>query len=143
MIRRPPRSTHCISSAASDVYKRQVSTQSTWEGLPGPYIKWFLQKLKPQGLYKMLTGFEDKTGYAQCIISYMSEELKEPLLFVGRTHGQIVQPRQKEGPAFGWDPIFQPDNKKLTYAEMEKSEKNQISHRYKAIVEMLKYFEKN
>eukprot|EP00826_Nyctotherus_ovalis_P042196 TRINITY_DN4314_c0_g1_i3.p1 TRINITY_DN4314_c0_g1~~TRINITY_DN4314_c0_g1_i3.p1 ORF type:complete len:132 (-),score=11.44 TRINITY_DN4314_c0_g1_i3:331-702(-) len=24
MLRRPPRSTHCISSAASDVYKRQV-----------------------------------------------------------------------------------------------------------------------
>ena len=29
MIRRPPRSTHCISSAASDVYKRQVRTQYT------------------------------------------------------------------------------------------------------------------
>ena len=28
MIRRPPRSTHCISSAASDVYKRQV--KSCW-----------------------------------------------------------------------------------------------------------------
>eukprot|EP00826_Nyctotherus_ovalis_P057270 TRINITY_DN7822_c0_g2_i1.p1 TRINITY_DN7822_c0_g2~~TRINITY_DN7822_c0_g2_i1.p1 ORF type:complete len:167 (-),score=53.67 TRINITY_DN7822_c0_g2_i1:182-655(-) len=27
MIRRPPRSTHCISSAASDVYKRQVHNQ--------------------------------------------------------------------------------------------------------------------
>ena len=26
MIRRPPRSTHCISSAASDVYKRQITT---------------------------------------------------------------------------------------------------------------------
>jgi len=25
MIRRPPRSTHCISSAASDVYKRQIN----------------------------------------------------------------------------------------------------------------------
>eukprot|EP00825_Cyclidium_porcatum_P047467 TRINITY_DN7725_c0_g1_i3.p1 TRINITY_DN7725_c0_g1~~TRINITY_DN7725_c0_g1_i3.p1 ORF type:complete len:346 (-),score=87.10 TRINITY_DN7725_c0_g1_i3:225-1262(-) len=35
MIRRPPRSTHCISSAASDVYKRQ--TQSTWEYLQGYY----------------------------------------------------------------------------------------------------------
>eukprot|EP00825_Cyclidium_porcatum_P042734 TRINITY_DN5911_c0_g1_i3.p1 TRINITY_DN5911_c0_g1~~TRINITY_DN5911_c0_g1_i3.p1 ORF type:complete len:169 (+),score=41.19 TRINITY_DN5911_c0_g1_i3:76-582(+) len=33
MIRRPPRSTHCISSAASDVYKRQVSTQSTWDSI--------------------------------------------------------------------------------------------------------------
>eukprot|EP00826_Nyctotherus_ovalis_P005461 TRINITY_DN11234_c0_g1_i3.p2 TRINITY_DN11234_c0_g1~~TRINITY_DN11234_c0_g1_i3.p2 ORF type:complete len:336 (+),score=88.80 TRINITY_DN11234_c0_g1_i3:25-1008(+) len=28
MIRRPPRSTHCISSAASDVYKRQVHGKS-------------------------------------------------------------------------------------------------------------------
>eukprot|EP00825_Cyclidium_porcatum_P035024 TRINITY_DN36742_c0_g1_i1.p3 TRINITY_DN36742_c0_g1~~TRINITY_DN36742_c0_g1_i1.p3 ORF type:complete len:149 (-),score=25.51 TRINITY_DN36742_c0_g1_i1:73-519(-) len=28
MIRRPPRSTHCISSAASDVYKRQVPGQA-------------------------------------------------------------------------------------------------------------------
>eukprot|EP00831_Metopus_contortus_P033277 TRINITY_DN26707_c0_g1_i1.p2 TRINITY_DN26707_c0_g1~~TRINITY_DN26707_c0_g1_i1.p2 ORF type:complete len:102 (-),score=27.60 TRINITY_DN26707_c0_g1_i1:145-450(-) len=30
MLRRPPRSTQGVSSAASDVYKRQVSTQSTW-----------------------------------------------------------------------------------------------------------------
>eukprot|EP00826_Nyctotherus_ovalis_P065952 TRINITY_DN9719_c0_g1_i1.p1 TRINITY_DN9719_c0_g1~~TRINITY_DN9719_c0_g1_i1.p1 ORF type:complete len:125 (+),score=6.04 TRINITY_DN9719_c0_g1_i1:29-376(+) len=36
MIRRPPRSTHCISSAASDVYKRQIRevknylTKSWW-----------------------------------------------------------------------------------------------------------------
>eukprot|EP00825_Cyclidium_porcatum_P030000 TRINITY_DN31894_c0_g1_i1.p1 TRINITY_DN31894_c0_g1~~TRINITY_DN31894_c0_g1_i1.p1 ORF type:complete len:156 (+),score=38.83 TRINITY_DN31894_c0_g1_i1:103-570(+) len=29
MIRRPPRSTHCISSAASDVYKRQVHERNT------------------------------------------------------------------------------------------------------------------
>eukprot|EP00656_Telonema_subtile_P022288 TRINITY_DN233_c0_g1_i18.p1 TRINITY_DN233_c0_g1~~TRINITY_DN233_c0_g1_i18.p1 ORF type:complete len:137 (+),score=1.37 TRINITY_DN233_c0_g1_i18:90-500(+) len=36
MIRRPPRSTLSSSSAASDVYKRQVSTQST--GRLGP--KW-------------------------------------------------------------------------------------------------------
>eukprot|EP00656_Telonema_subtile_P020443 TRINITY_DN21563_c0_g1_i1.p1 TRINITY_DN21563_c0_g1~~TRINITY_DN21563_c0_g1_i1.p1 ORF type:complete len:135 (+),score=7.84 TRINITY_DN21563_c0_g1_i1:43-447(+) len=32
MKRRPPRSTLSSSSAASDVYKRQVSTQSTGEG---------------------------------------------------------------------------------------------------------------
>ena len=39
-------------------------------GLPGPYIKWFLQKLGHEGLNKMLAGFEDKTGYAQCIFAY-------------------------------------------------------------------------
>eukprot|EP00825_Cyclidium_porcatum_P033319 TRINITY_DN35369_c0_g1_i1.p1 TRINITY_DN35369_c0_g1~~TRINITY_DN35369_c0_g1_i1.p1 ORF type:complete len:192 (-),score=5.68 TRINITY_DN35369_c0_g1_i1:553-1128(-) len=40
MIRRPPRSTHCISSAASDVYKRQVSTQSTWALTEWPCFSW-------------------------------------------------------------------------------------------------------
>jgi len=33
MIRRPPRSTHCISSAASDVYKRQQYDQSAEQSL--------------------------------------------------------------------------------------------------------------
>jgi len=35
MIRRPPRSTHCISSAASDVYKRQRNAiGGTFDALP-------------------------------------------------------------------------------------------------------------
>lgn len=37
----------------------------------------------------------------------MSEELEEPLLFVGQTHGKIVAARGDN--KFGWDPIFQPD----------------------------------
>eukprot|EP00828_Plagiopyla_frontata_P004334 TRINITY_DN1153_c0_g1_i1.p1 TRINITY_DN1153_c0_g1~~TRINITY_DN1153_c0_g1_i1.p1 ORF type:complete len:354 (+),score=67.37 TRINITY_DN1153_c0_g1_i1:107-1168(+) len=42
MIRRPPRSTLSSSSAASDVYKRQVSTQSTWEILKQKKQKLFM-----------------------------------------------------------------------------------------------------
>ena len=34
MIRRPPRSTHCISSAASDVYKRQHTLQTGFQSVP-------------------------------------------------------------------------------------------------------------
>eukprot|EP00825_Cyclidium_porcatum_P045364 TRINITY_DN6885_c0_g1_i1.p4 TRINITY_DN6885_c0_g1~~TRINITY_DN6885_c0_g1_i1.p4 ORF type:complete len:115 (-),score=39.82 TRINITY_DN6885_c0_g1_i1:84-428(-) len=45
MIRRPQRSTHCISSAASDVYKRQVSTQSTWGRAAGQQVHRDLGKL--------------------------------------------------------------------------------------------------
>eukprot|EP00826_Nyctotherus_ovalis_P052231 TRINITY_DN6598_c0_g2_i1.p1 TRINITY_DN6598_c0_g2~~TRINITY_DN6598_c0_g2_i1.p1 ORF type:complete len:136 (-),score=48.32 TRINITY_DN6598_c0_g2_i1:74-460(-) len=37
MIRRPPRSTHCISSAASDVYKRQIMESAN--PLEEPYLK--------------------------------------------------------------------------------------------------------
>lgn len=34
------------------------------KGLPGPYIKDFLEKLGPEGLYQLLQGFSDKTAYA-------------------------------------------------------------------------------
>ncbi|KAL4512450.1 hypothetical protein ABPG72_005452 [Tetrahymena utriculariae] len=111
---------------------------NAFNGLPGPYIKWFLQELKPAGLHKILAGFEDKTGYAQCIITYMSEELKEPVCFVGRTPGTIVEPRGPQN--FGWDPIFQPDGYDQTYAELPKEEKNKISHRFRAIDKMVEYF---
>ena len=57
------------------------------KGLPGPYIKWFLDDLGHSGLNKMLVGFEDKGAYAQCIITYMDEELEEPEVFIGKTDG--------------------------------------------------------
>lgn len=34
----------------------------------------------------MISKFEDKTAYAQCIIAYMEKGLKEPKLFIGRTN---------------------------------------------------------
>jgi len=37
------------------------------------------------GLNNMLAAYEDKSAYAMCIFSYMSEDLKEPKLFVGKT----------------------------------------------------------
>jgi len=108
-------------------------------GLPGPYIKWFLDKLGHEGLNKLLAGYEDKTAYAMNILAYMDNEVDKPILFIGKTDGTIVLPR---GPKdFGWDPIFQPIGYDLTYAEMEKDEKNKISHRSKALQEMIKYFQ--
>lgn len=37
------------------------------------------------GIYQMIEGFEDKSGYAQCIIAYMDEEFSEPKVFIGKT----------------------------------------------------------
>ncbi|CAL8469912.1 g9454 [Coccomyxa elongata] len=106
-------------------------------GLPGPYIKWFLQKLGHDGLNRMLAGFEDKTGYAQCIFAYSPGPGAEPQVFIGRTEGRIVPAR---GPAaFGWDPIFQPDGFEETYAELDKAVKNTISHRYRALDKLRDY----
>ena len=39
-------------------------------GLPGPYIKWFLEGLGHDGLNTLLGGFQDKTAYAQCVFAF-------------------------------------------------------------------------
>ncbi|KAJ2720768.1 nucleoside triphosphate pyrophosphohydrolase ham1 [Coemansia sp. Benny D115] len=106
-------------------------------GLPGAYVKWFLRELQPEGLYRMLSGFEDKSGFAVCTVAYCAGPGHEPVLFEGIHHGSIVAPRGP--PVFGWNPIFQPDGSDQTYAEMSDAAKNACSHRFLA-VEKLKAF---
>lgn len=54
------------------------------KGLPGPYIKWFLDKLGHDGLNTMLAGHEDKSAYALCVFSYSHDPSMEPVTFVGK-----------------------------------------------------------
>lgn len=49
---------------------------------------------------------------------------------MGRVPGRVVEPIGKT--TFGWDPVFLPDGFDQTYAELDKSVKNTISHRYTA-----------
>ena len=62
---------------------------NAYEGLPGPYIKWFLKALGPEGLPKMLAGFDDKSAYAQCIFAYSPGEPH-----VQPSFGTCVSPRR-------------------------------------------------
>ena len=110
-------------------------------GLPGPYIKWFLDSMGREGLYKMVNGFEDKTGYAMCLFT-LTFDGKEVLFFEGRCEGDIVAPVGDSG--FGWDPIFAPheaSKKGDTFASMNKEEKNTISHRYKGVTKLREYLQ--
>ncbi|MCJ1373520.1 nucleoside triphosphate pyrophosphohydrolase ham1 [Loxospora ochrophaea] len=105
--------------------------------LPGPYIKWFLQAIGLDGLINLLAAYEDKSAQAVCTFAYAEGPGAEPVIFQGRTAGKIVHPR---GPAgFGWDPIFEYEGK--TYAEMDKAEKNKISHRFKALEKLSAWLE--
>lgn len=110
-------------------------------GLPGVYIKWFLDKCGHDGLNRMLAGFDDKSAYAQCVFAFTPGPGDAPRTFVGRTPGRIVPAR---GPTdFGWDPVFQPDGFDTTYAEMAKEVKNTISHRYRSLAALQAYLTDN
>jgi ribokinase/non-canonical purine NTP pyrophosphatase (RdgB/HAM1 family) len=125
---------------ASKSVKGPVFTEDTslcfnaLNGLPGPYIKWFLEKCGHDGLNQMLDGFSDRSAYAQTIIAFTYGEDEKVHIFDGRTDGTIVRARGKLD--FGWDPIFEPKEGQgercKTYAEMTKEEKNAISHRAKS-----------
>ncbi|KAJ8763866.1 hypothetical protein K2173_003648 [Erythroxylum novogranatense] len=109
--------------------------------LPGPYVKWFLDKLGNEGLNNMLMAYEDKSAYALCVFSFATDADTEPETFMGTTEGIIVPPR---GPKdFGWDPVFQPDGYEQTFAEMPKEEKNKISHRYRSLAKVKSHLEAN
>ena len=97
-------------------------------GLPGPLIKWFLERLGSSGIQELVVG-KSSTATARTVIGYASEK-GELEFFEGATTGQIVPPNTTE--SFGWDPIFLPDGSDKRYSEMTLEEKNATSHRGKA-----------
>jgi len=110
-------------------------------GMPGPYVKWFHQAVGNRGMYRMLEGFEDRTGYAQCALSFALGPGHEPQTFIGVVNGHIVEPGPDND--FGWDPIFQPNGYSTCFSGMPKSEKNKISHRSQALSKFKDYLEEN
>lgn len=58
--------------------------------------------------------------------------------FEGIVNGEIIK-EKRGGEGFGYDPIFLPDGYEQTFAEMELSEKNKISHRGRAVQKLVQY----
>lgn len=109
--------------------------------LPGPYIKWFVESIGLDGLNKILYKYDDKSADAICTFGFCEGPGKDVILFQGRTEGNIVPSR---GPTdFGWDSIFEPKGYDKTYAELDKSVKNSISHRFKALDKLRDYLTQN
>ena len=58
---------------------------------------------------------------------------------IGKIEGKISsEPKGKKG--FGYDPIFIPDNKKITFGEMKPQHKYKIDHRFRALRKIKRFF---
>lgn len=58
--------------------------------------------------------------------------------FEGIVSGKILE-EKKGTTGFGYDPIFQPDESPLSFAEMTMEEKGKISHRGRAVQKLVEY----
>ncbi len=105
------------------------------KGMPGPLIKWFLQSLGLKGLSGLTAKLGNTHAKAVSIFGYLSStgELK---YYSGEVKGTIVAPLGENG--FGWDPIFQPSGRTLTYAQMTTADKldHTINMRSRALAQL-------
>jgi len=81
---------------------------------------------------------EQRTARFQCVLVYMRHENDPtPQVFQGSWEGKIlVEPEGSEG--FGYDPVFSVESQNCAAAELDKADKNAISHRGQAIQELLR-----
>lgn len=98
-------------------------------GLPGPYIKHFLKTIGLEGIVKLANTFGSEATLT-CTIGYR-DRAGDNHYFVGELPGHIVPPAGEGG--WGFDPIFQPEGYDLTFSQLGPDQKQQISHRAKAI----------
>ena len=80
---------------------------------------------------------EKRSARYQCIIVYMRHANDPtPIICQGSWEGHIAfEPRGSEG--FGYDPLFYLQELDCHAAEMDKADKNRISHRGKATAQLL------
>lgn len=85
---------------------------------------------------KELEGIDDRSAYFTCtiILYYPNGEYKT---YVGKTHGTITY-EERGRTDFGYDSIFLSSDLGCTFGEASEEEKNSVSHRGRAINEMLK-----
>ncbi len=86
-----------------------------------------------------MAGREDRSALFRTVLAYMDDE--DVHYFDGVCEGVITAEERGDG-GFGYDRIFQPtDADGSTFAEMNKEEKNRISHRGRALAQFVRFME--
>ncbi|HEX7368083.1 MAG TPA: non-canonical purine NTP pyrophosphatase [Candidatus Saccharimonadales bacterium] len=101
--------------------------------LPGPFIKFFIKQLGQDALFQ-LAGREGEPATATCTIAFYDGKML--LTATGQTKGTVTSTRGENG--FGCDKNFMPNGQAKTYAEMTPAEKDTVSHRSKAVTELVR-----
>ena len=95
-------------------------------GFPGPLVKWMLEAVGAAGIARTAHALGDPRATASCALVYRDGETT--LTGVGETRGELVLEPHGAG-GFGWDPVFVPEGRRETYAELGPEVKDRLGHR--------------
>lgn len=104
-------------------------------GLPGPFIKYFQERMGSEALY--LLANDNKRATITCNVAYYDGS--RLIIGTAKVEGQVVPARTTHG--FGFDNVFMPDDSTRTFAEMGNELKDIIGHRGLAVRDLLKQLE--
>jgi XTP/dITP diphosphohydrolase len=88
-------------------------------------------------LLRELQGATERSARFRCVVA-LAKSGKLVTTVTGEVAGTITKsPRGENG--FGYDPVFMPEGFEETFAQLHPATKNAISHRGKAVAELVRY----
>lgn len=85
-----------------------------------------------------LNGKHERGARFRTVVALVTDT--EEQTFEGFVEGEITKEQTGDG-GFGYDPVFRPTGYTETFAELDSSEKNRISHRGKAIQKFVAFLD--
>jgi len=88
-------------------------------------------------LLEKLSEYSDRRARFRTVIALILDGRE--YLFEGIAEGRITETPTGDG-GFGYDPVFVPEGETRSFAQMSNKEKGSISHRGRAVEQLLQYF---
>ena len=134
------------NATGKDVFADDTGLEiAVLNGLPGVHSARFAGENKDplaniEKVLSLLSGAVNRRARFRTVIALILEN--KEYFFEGIVSGTIINKKRGIG-GFGYDPVFIPEGKNQTFAEMDPDEKNRISHRARAfekLREFLKHY---
>ena len=126
--------------AAFDKVRRPLLVEHTalslnhLNGLPGGLTRVFWDRLKEERFCELFANTADPGMTVEAMIGYVDG--RKISYHVGKVTGRVA-PAPAGDRGFGWDSVFIPEGRDVTYAQLEGDEKNQVSMRRLALDDLI------
>jgi len=125
----------CVAAlgGAPGVYTADWAERQAFEGQPGR--DWYMAMGKVEGKLAGQGADVDRSAYFTCTLALVWPDGHEEV-FEGRVNGSLTwPPRGTLG--FGYDPVFVPEGREQTFAQLDPAEKHAMSHRADAFKKLV------